>query len=215
MYTLCVMRTLLEKGVQNVVRVIISAIIGGILVFAWSMVSWMALPYHTQSIHQFKDEAAVTKFIKEQAVQSGVYVLPFVPSDTLSKPADEQRKVWEEVQKKQQTGPMMFASVALNGTEVSMKQSMIYGLVLQIAGAFIISLILWGFCCSGYFCRLFTVISIGLLVGLLGSVPGLIWWKFSLPFTLACAADALIGWSIAGLLMAAIVKPGRCKKESR
>lgn len=210
-----VIRTLLEKGVQTVVRVILSAIIGGLLVFAWSMVSWMALPYHTQSIHQFKDEAAVTKFIKDQADHSGIYVLPFVPGDTLSKPADEQQKIWEEVQKKQQAGPMMFASVALNGSEVSMKQSMIYGFILQVAGAFIISLILWGFSCSGYFCRLFTVISIGLLIALLGSGPGYIWWKFSLPFTLACAADALIGWSIAGLFMAAIVKPCRCKKESR
>jgi hypothetical protein len=198
-----------------VIRVILSAIIGGILVFAWSMVSWMALPYHAQSISQFKDEAALTKLIKEHADHSGVYVLPFVANDTLSKPADEQRKIWEEVQKKQQDGPLVFASVALNGTEVSMKQTMVYGLILQIAGAFIISLILWGFCCSGYFCRLFTVISIGLTVGLLGSVPGLIWWKFSLPFTLACGADALIGWTIAGLLMAAIVKPCRCKKESR
>lgn len=197
------------------VRVIISAIIGGLLVFAWSMVSWMVLPYHFQSIHQFKDEAAVTKFIKDQADQSGIYVLPFPAADTLSKPADEQKKIWDEVQKKQQEGPMMFASVAVKGTEVSMQHKMIHGLILQIVGAFIISLILWGFCCSGYFCRLFTIISIGLLVGLLGSVPSYIWWQFSIPFTLACAADALIGWFIAGLFMAAIVKPCRCKKESR
>jgi hypothetical protein len=198
-----------------VLRVILGAIIGGILVFAWSMVSWMVLPYHAQSIHQFKDEAGLTKVIKEHAEHSGVYVLPFVPGDTLSKPAAEQKSIWEAVQKKQQEGPMVFASVALEGTKVSMKTSMIYGLILQIAGAFIISLILRGFCCSGYFCRLFTVSLIGVLVGLLGNAPNLIWWQFSLPFTLICGLDAFIGWTIAGLLMAAIVKPGRCKKENR
>lgn len=194
-------------------RVILAAIIGGILVFAWSMVSWMVLPYHTQSIHQFKDEAAVTKALKEQVDHSGVYVLPFVPADTLSKPATEQKAIWEGVQKKQQTGPMVFASVALEGTQYNMKTAMIYGLILQIAGAFIISLILWGFCCSGYMCRLFTVSTIGLLIGLLGTVPYMIWWKFSPAFTLACAADAFIGWTIAGLFMAAIVKPCSCKKK--
>ena len=197
------------------VRVILGAIIGGILVFAWSMVSWMVLPYHTQSIHQFKDEAALTKLIKEQADQSGVYVLPFVPGDTLSKGPAEQKAAWEEVQKKQQAGPMVFASVALEGTQYNMKTAMTYSLILQIVGAFIISLMLCCCCCTGYFCRVLTVSTIGLLVGLLGTVPYLVWWKFSLPFTLACAADALIGWTLAGIFMAAIVKPRKCKKDNR
>jgi hypothetical protein len=195
-----------------VIRVIFSAIIGGILVFAWGLVSWMHLPYHAQSIHQFKDEAAVTTFFQGQVEQSGIYVLPFVPFDTASKSADEKKAIWEEVQKKQQTGPMVFASVALEGTQHSMNTAMVYSLILQITGAFIISLMLWCSCCSGYLCRVSTVSAIGVLVGLLGSFPNFIWWKFSLPFVLTCAADAFIGWTIAGLLMAAIVKPCRCKK---
>lgn len=194
------------------IRVIISAIIGGILVFAWSMVSWMVLPYHTQAIHQFKDEAGLTKVLKDHADHSGVYVLPFVPGDTLSKPADDQRKAWEEVQKKQETGPMVFASVALEGTQYTMKTAMTYSLILQIVGAFLISTMLWCSCCSGYFCRVLTVSTVGLLVGLLGSVPYMIWWKFSQAFVLVCAADALIGWTIAGIFMAALVKPSKCKK---
>jgi len=198
-----------------VIRVILGAIIGGIIVFAWSMVSWMVLPYHTQSIHQFKDETALTKLIKEHVDHSGVYVLPFVPGDTLTKPAADQKTLWEAVQKKQQEGPLVFAAVALEGTGVSMKQSMAYGFALQVVGAFLVSLILIAFCCSGYFCRVFTVSIVGLLVGLLGCLPYAIWWKFSLPFTLACAADAFIGWTIAGLFMAAIVKPSKCKKEAR
>ncbi len=194
------------------VRVLLSTIIGGILVFAWSMVSWMVLPYHTQSMHQFKDETAFTKLIAEQVDESGVYVLPFVPGDTLTKPASEQRNLWEVVQNKQQQGPLVFASVALNGTGVDIKQSMLYSLALQMAGAFLISLLLCCFCCSGYFCRLATVSLVGLLVGLLGCLPYSIWWKFSLAFTLACGLDAFVGWTIAGFFMAAIVKPRQCKK---
>jgi hypothetical protein len=195
-----------------VFRVIISAIVGGILVFLWGMVSWMVLPYHTMSIHQFKDEAAITKAITAQVDHSGVYVLPFVPADILSKPAAEQKASWGEVQAKQEKGPLVFASVSLEGLQYSMQYAMTCAALLQIAGAFIISLILWCFCCSGYFCRVLTVSTIGLLVGLLGLAPFMIWWKFSQPFILTCAADALIGWTIAGIFMAGIVKPAKCKK---
>ena len=194
------------------IRVILGAIIGGVIVFAWSMVSWMVLPYHTQSIHQFKDEAAFTQCIQSQADESGMYVLPFVPGDTLAKSGDEQRTIWEELHKKQQEGPFVFASVALKGTEVSMNQTMAYGLLLQVLGAFIISLMLACYCCSGYFCRVLTVSAIGVLVALLGCGSGFIWWKMSLAYTLACGMDAVVGWTLAGLFMAAIVKPCRCKK---
>ena len=52
------------------------ALIGGVTVFMWSMLSWMALTWHMQTYFKFTDEAEVAKVLKRNTSQSGIYVLP-------------------------------------------------------------------------------------------------------------------------------------------
>ena len=46
---------------------------------------------------------------------------------------------------------------------------------------------------------------VGLVGALLGHVPNWIWWGFDTNYTIVMIADTLIGWFLAGLIIAAFV----------
>ncbi|MEQ1919893.1 MAG: hypothetical protein ABL955_11895, partial [Elusimicrobiota bacterium] len=51
------------------------AVVGGLIAFAWSAVSWMALPFHDMTISRFADPASVVNVLSANAPHSGIYVL--------------------------------------------------------------------------------------------------------------------------------------------
>jgi hypothetical protein len=46
----------------------------------------------------------------------------------------------------------------------------------------------------------------GLAVGILGELPSWNWWGFSAGYAFVGIADAVIGWSLAGLCIAKLLK---------
>jgi hypothetical protein len=53
------------------------------------------------------------------------------------------------------------------------------------------------------------VVVVALAAGVVAHVPFWIWWKFSTSFTLVEFADLIIGWGLAGLLIAKVTtSPG-------
>ena len=59
----------------------------------------------------------------------------------------------------------------------------------------------------GYGKRLLIVMLLGLLVGVLGFVPDWNWFGAGYKFTFVMIADLVITWFLAGLILAAYVKP--------
>src|SRR5207247_8551108 len=56
----------------------LGGLIGGLVLFAWGVVSWMLLPWHLATLEKFKDEAKVAQALTANATKSGVYLLPNV-----------------------------------------------------------------------------------------------------------------------------------------
>src|SRR5437867_7468408 len=56
----------------------LGGLIGGMVLFAWGVVSWMLLPWHLATLEKFKDEAKVAQALTANATKSGVYLLPNV-----------------------------------------------------------------------------------------------------------------------------------------
>ena len=52
------------------------AIFGGIILFVWYMISWMALPWHKSTMNVFKNSSEVEAFMMKETPKSGIYVLP-------------------------------------------------------------------------------------------------------------------------------------------
>src|SRR5580692_11805421 len=116
-------------------KAIRGAIIGGIIVFLWCLISWMVLPWHVMVLKKFNDEGSVAHIIKNNAPESGVYVLPNTYKYNPSTPGQEM----EAGMKMMQNGPTMFASVQVEGFGQKSARPFIVSLILQIIGAGIVT----------------------------------------------------------------------------
>ena len=47
-----------------------AGILGGLILFVWSMISWMVIPWHTKTLHSFTSETAITQSIQANAPQA-------------------------------------------------------------------------------------------------------------------------------------------------
>jgi len=168
-------------------RYIKAGILGGIVLFIWGFVSWMLLPWHSLTIRHFNSEVAVSQTIESNAPTSGIYILPSTPGSN----------------NPQQ--PMVFASVRFGGMP-SMAMPMVISLITQIVAAFFAAWLLGCTTRLNYIERVLFVLGIAFVATLIADVPAWNWFGFDPQYTLVMIADTLIGWFLAGLVLARYVR---------
>lgn len=167
-------------------RLILSAILGGAILFIWTALSWMALPLHKSTINNFNNPDVVANTIQANVQQSGIYVL----MSTLEQEAK---------------GPLVFASVYKGGMQ-TMLPNMIIEFVTLVIAAFLVSWMLSLTRGLHYFSRVGFVLLFAIAAWLVTDVPNWNWFHFSVNYTLVAIIDLLIGWFLAGLVIAALIK---------
>lgn len=186
-----------EKG-KCCAKIIKGAILGGLVIFFWFMLSWHVIPWHANSLMGFKDEKAVATALSKSAPDSGVYVLPFT----------NMGKTEQKTEK-----PFAFVSVFAPG--VNMKDSM----PSMMIGALVMSMLMAGFlsCLLSKkvdgFCPVAFSMKIGLLAGIAAHAPNYIFYHFPLSWTLTGIADNVIAFALAGAVVGKCVlklKLGMC-----
>ncbi len=103
------------------------ALAGGLVLFVWGIVYWMALPWHEGVFGQFQDEDAVASVLTQNAPQPGIYVYPGGQD--------------EEAMEKRARGPFAFVVFRPAGM-ASMVRPLLTQLGIQVLAAFLISLLL-------------------------------------------------------------------------
>lgn len=164
-----------------------SSLTGGIILFIWNAISWMVLPWHMMTIQHFQNEPAVSQAIQHNATTSGIYLLPLQYSVNNA------------------NSPMIFASVHLQGMG-SMNSALIIQFIIQIAGAFLVTWLLSKTKNLSYWGRVKFIFVFALAAAIITELPYWNWFAFSTGYTLVGIADILLGWFLAGLAMAKIVK---------
>src|SRR5213594_3120152 len=187
----------------------LGGLIGGLVLFAWGVVSWMLLPWHLATLEKFKDENKVAQTLTANATKSGVYLLPNIhkhepgmPEAKAKKAEAKGKKAEAEGMKRMIQGPFMFAAVNLQGTSGS-GAALPIQLVTSIVSAFLATWLLMNTTLPGYWPRVGFLVVLALTAGVICHVPDWNWWGFSAGYTAVAFADLLIGWTLAGL---AIVK---------
>ena len=56
-------------------KLLAGTVLGGLTVFVWGTISWMALPWHHHTLKTFTNEAAVAQVVSQNAPSSGTYLL--------------------------------------------------------------------------------------------------------------------------------------------
>lgn len=178
-------------------------ILGGLVLFLWSILSWKILPWHAMSVHQFKDEKYVYEVIKRNASESGIYVLPnMYTQDTGS---GDQSKQWAAQQRMVSQGPVMFASISVEGIELLNWTPFIIAFLMQAIAAGVVTALVLQMRSANYKKRVGFAVTIGFLASLLSIIPAWNWWEFTDLYTIVSMTDALIGWALAGCVIASLV----------
>lgn len=170
-------------------RIAIAAIAGGVIVFVWSAVAHMLLPFGEMGFSALPNEAAVLEALKTSIPQPGLYIFPNPatkpPGETDSRPA----------------GLLVFHPEG--GWDISPGRllSELFSNVLAAAlAAFIASLI-----AAAFGRRVLAVTLMGLFGWLSLTVSYWIWYGFPGSYILGEGITEVVGWFLAGLAIAKIV----------
>ncbi len=179
-----------------------AALLGGLIIFIWGMFSWMVFPWHQGCLKKFTNESAVASVIQDNAPVSGVYLLPntFAYNDKTS-----QHEMSKGV-KMMENGPFMFASVKKNGVGRMSFIPFLISLIIQIIGALIVTWMLAQTKGLSFRNQVGFVALFGLGVGVLSLLPDWNWWGFSAAYVSINILDLVIGWCLAGLGIAKVLK---------
>jgi hypothetical protein len=179
-----------------------AAIVGGLVVFIWSMFSWMALPWHQKCMNKFTYEDDVASVIRDNAPVPGIYVLP----NTFGYKEGENTEHMHKAMKMMEEGPFMFASIQPNGMGKMGMKPFVGSLILQFIGAYFVTWMLMQTKGMSFRAKVGFVTLFGLSVGVLGKLPDWNWWGFSASYVMTAVVDLVIGWFLAGLAIAKVLK---------
>ena len=174
-------------------KLILGAVLGGLVAFGWGALSWMLLPWHGKTLKTFKDEVAVAKVVRQNAPEPGMYLL--LPSHW-NNPTSAQQSMSK--------GFMLFGAVRHEAPD--MNRYYLRGLAIEMLGALFIGWFILLLPPVGYWSRVRISAMLGLAAGVLARLPDWTWWSFSTEFTLTTIVDLTMTWFLAGLVIAAFVK---------
>ena len=189
-------------------RIIVAAILGTIVVFVWGAVSWTVLDLWGDEIRELPASEALVSEIGSTIDEPGAYVFPPMPDPPPDASEEERAALMQAWTEASNEGPAGVLLVRPNGVEPMNPSMFIVGFLLEFGGALLISLVLAIAAQAGLGRAGRIVIGIGLvgfavIAGVL--VPG----NFMIlpaDWVKAMAGDLAIGWSLAVVVIAFVVK---------
>lgn len=182
-------------------RRLLAAIAGGIVVFIWSAVSHMALGLGSAGIRTLPNEERMAQAIRGVVTEPGLYFFPGM--DPSRKMTPEEERAWTE---RYRRGPSGLMIVQPGGRDPMEPTQFVVELLADILAAGVAAFLLAGL--GG------PLLARAGAVGLLGlfewadlSVSYWNWYKFPTLYTGATLVEQVVGWTLAGLVMALMLRP--------
>lgn len=178
-------------------RLIVAALLGGIVVFFWGFVSHVALPIGNMGFAYAKAEDPVIAVLRDNLAGEGVYVVPGLTPEQYEDEAAT--AAYSEKSKANPYALIVYQPQGRDGMQmgVQLAREWATNTVSALAVAWVLSLGAFGF---GR--RVAVSATMGLFAWLVVSMPYWNWYRFPWEFTLANLIQNVVGWTLAGLVMA-------------
>ena len=187
------------------VRIVLAAILGGLLMFVWSAFAHMVLPFERAALKPIPNEPAVLSALGGNLVEPGMYFFPWI--DTGAQPSADQQRAWQQ---KLASGPSGLLVYKPAGGEAMSPRQLVTEFLSNALAALFGALILVQLA-GGFGKRVLSMAAIGIAAWLSISFSQWTWYGFSTPFLIGDLADQLGGWLLAGIGMASLIRPRRIR----
>ena len=182
----------------------LGTILGAIVLFIWSALAWMIIPWPGEPLRHFTSEDAIVAAIKANAPRSGNYLIPNEPQRLPGMTEEQYQKATKDAEDRMNNGPMVFAAIRLE--PVSMAKAMIVGFLTDIIAVFFACMLLLQTDRLSYRARVLFVAGLGLLIFVGGHMDEWNWWGFGTSYMMMQLGALVIGWILSGLVIAKFVR---------
>jgi hypothetical protein len=182
-------------------RILIAGIAGGIVLFMWGAFSHMVLPIGEIGIKTMPNEAQVIGAMKSSITEPGFYYFPGIEGGHRGA-TEEQQAAWEA---KFRSGPHGTLIYHPTGTDPMPPRMLITELVSNILAAIAVALVVSWLICF-FWGRVIAAGLFGLVSWLSVDASYWNWYGFPTEFFLSQAVDQVVGWLLAGFVIAWLVK---------
>lgn len=187
------------------VRIVLAAIFGGLLMFLWGAVAHMALPFEREAMKPMPNEAALLSTLGSSLAEPGMYAFPWI--DKAARPSAEQQQEW---QRKLANGPSGLLIYKPNGGEAMSPRQLVTEFFADVLAALFGALLLVQLPGSvGR--RAFSMAAIGIAAWLSISVSQWTWYGFPTALLASDLVEQFGGWLLAGIGMATLIRPRRVR----
>ena len=189
-------------------RTILAGFLGALVLMIWGFLSWDVLPFHGKTMHTLSNEDAIITALKAGNAESGTYQIPG--------PGDASAAAKKAQMQKMMAGPIAWLHFQSEGYGELDVMYFIKGFLVCFFSAMIAASLLgklsWSLA-SKFGARVRFVMTLGFFLAVAGRLNDWAWMGYPTDFSLNLLADDLIGWSLAGLVIAWRIKPLMAKSS--
>jgi hypothetical protein len=190
-------------------RVLLGALVAGVVVFVWGAIAHMFLPIGNMGIKSITNEDSVLHAMQGAISENGFYYFP--AKDMTKQLSKSEQEAWEAKVKKGPTGILI---VKPNGGEAMSPKQLLTEFATGVIAALLAGIVLTQVK-GNYATRVLVV----LLMGAFGLASIIVsywnWFAFPTDYVVGAAIDEMGGWLLGGLVLAAIVRPALPKTTAR
>ncbi len=181
----------------HVMRILLAGALGAIAMFVWLSIAHIATPLAQMGVSALPNEQTTIDAV--HGAKSGFYLFPW--SEDMSEAGQKAQQA-----KLDANGTGLLVYRAPGTASVSMGKPMVHEFLNELVQALIAAWLLAQAAIIGYMRRVTFVTAIGVAVGIGTNVSYLIWYGFPCSYTIANIAMTVIGYFVAGLVIAGVLR---------
>ena len=175
-------------------KAIISIVTGTIILFVWSMISWMALPFHGNGFNTIPEDAMDMTQLKKVMPESGIYHYPGIPEDN-------SEATMKKIEDQLAEGPRItLMAYSTSPSKLMDPKNLIYGFFLNLLTVLLTFFIISKMKLKEKNPILMTCLAIGLILVVISELSMMNWFMFPLKYTIGNIIDHIVSFGILGLL---------------
>jgi hypothetical protein len=176
-------------------RILLASVLAALAMMVWGAIFWWtSLPY--DAVKPVYDDTESVRFLKMHFPESGTYMIPGPHHDP------------DAIKELRETGPVATILIRSKKNIPSERSVFIRGLVQTLVATFLLSCLMNYTCTAkSYWSKVGTIALAGLAAAVYNDLADSIWWYQPWHWNLVKAAYDLTAWTVAGLVIARIVKP--------